>query len=363
MDNFFKSSLYVCLLAIAMNFIACQNEEPFVEDIDAERTLTLNSYVVDMMERATSYDGSYDNIVDGASCIAIQFPYLVVVNGSELTIANTEDLEMIEDILDAAESEQHFDAVDEVQRSVVIRYPITATLSDQTEIVIASEAILNELASQCIEGGDDSDVECIDMIYPIHLFTYNKDLQQTGSIVVNHDKELRRFLAGLVDTDLLSIDFPITYQFHDSTQVTVNTNEALAEAMQNAVDSCDEDDDDDYNDNDFTKESLESLLVTCSWAVRRPESISEDSPEQYQEELLFFMEDGILILDVDDAPEEQGNWSVSVSDFKVFITMEFQDTAGFNGSRYTYKIGDGLIKLDDGEVGDLLLEQRCDIDY
>jgi len=349
-------------LALSLNFIACQNEEPFVEDIDAERTLTVDSYVVDMMERTTSYDGSYDNIVDGASCIAIQFPYSVIANGSELTIANTEDFEKIEIILDTADAEQAFDAVDEVQRSVVIRYPVTATLSDQTEIVIDNEAVLEELARQCTEGGDDSDIECIDMTYPIGLFTYNTELQQTGSIVVNHDQELRRFLAGLADTDLLSIDFPITYIVHDSTEFTVNSNEALAEAMRKAVDSCDEDDDDDYNDNDFTKESLYSLLVTCSWEVKGPETISDDSPTQYQEETLFFMEDGILILDAEEAPEKQGKWSVSVSDFKVFVTMEFQDATEFNGSRYTYEIGDGLIKLEGGEMGDIRLEQRCDID-
>ena len=194
------------------------------------------------------------------------------------------------------------------------------------------------------------------------VFTFNTDFQQTGSIIVNHDKELHRFLAGLVDTDILSIDFPITYQLSDSTKIAVNSNEAIAEAMLSAVDNCDEDDDDDYNDNDFSKVNLDSLLVFCSWEVQRAESIPEDDPTEYQEELLVFMEDGILLLDANDASQKQGTWFVSVSDFKVFVTMEFQDAPEFNGSRFTYAIGDGLIKMDGGEMGDIILEQRCDFD-
>lgn len=362
MQNFFRSALNVCLLAITMNFIACQNDEQLETVIDAERTLTVESSVIDMIARTTSNDGSYDNIVDGASCIGIQFPYVVSVNGTELSIATMEDFEEIEKILDAIEIEaaQEMGAVDDELPSVRVVFPVTVRLADQTEISIDSEAMLLEQMEQCKEGGDDYDIECIDMVYPIGLFTYDPNLQQTGSIVVNHDQELRRFLAGLAETELISIDYPLTFVLHDSTEIMVNSNAALADAMQNAADSCDEDDDDDYNDDDFTKESLDSLLVTCPWSVRKLEPIVVDSSMQVQEDILTFLKDGILVSENGSTPSQQGKWSVAVSDFMVYVSMEFEDGLDYNGTRYTYEIGDGTLKMDGSESGEIILERICD---
>lgn len=359
MRNFLNVSLNVCLLATAMGFISCQNEEPFQADIDAERTLAAGSAIIKTMERTTASDGSYDNIVDGASCLSIQFPYAVTVNGSQRTIASMEDLEEVEKVLDSVEAVQPLNAVNEGYKKVEIMFPVTVTLSDYTEIVINSEKVLQEYVKKCVEGGDDADIECVDMMYPIGLFTYNPNLQQTGNVVVNNDKELRRFLTGLVETDLISIDFPLTFMVYDSTKVTVNNNSELAETIQSAMDSCDEDDDNDYNDDDFTEESLDSLLVVCPWTVKKLERMNLDSSDQYQGYVLTFLEDGIVVADNGFTPAEQGNWFISVSDFKVFVSMEFQDVLDFNGNRYTYEIGEGLIKLIGGESGKMILEQIC----
>ncbi|MGS0524965.1 hypothetical protein ACU8V7_06920 [Zobellia nedashkovskayae] len=74
------------LLALIMALTSCQDEEPFVETIDEEQTLSFDSTALELMKETVSNDGSYDNIVDGASCFDIQFPYSVVVNDIELTI-------------------------------------------------------------------------------------------------------------------------------------------------------------------------------------------------------------------------------------------------------------------------------------
>lgn len=346
----FKYPRYVILLAAVILFASCQDEEPFHEAVDPELTLSARSVVVETMKRTTSNDGSYDNIVDGASCMAIQFPYRVTVNGLELQIETMEDLQKIEDILDAS---------DEGENSMQIMYPITVTMSDYTEIVVNSEAVLKRYGEKCVEGGDDVDIECIDVIYPVNLFTYNPNLQQTGNVTVKHDKELRRFLAGLKDADLISFDFPLTFEIFDGAEVTVNSNNELANAMERAIDICYEDDNNDYNDDDFTKASLDSLLPTCPWLVKKLKRKNLDSSEQYQEYLLTFMEDGKVTSDDGVGPVSEGNWSVTVSDFKIFLTMEFKDADAFNGAMYTYKIGEGTIKLDGGEKDEIILEQSC----
>lgn len=359
MQKVLNISINVCLLVLAMAFFACQNEEPFETDVDVEHTLAANSGIIETMRRTTSSDGSYDNIVDGASCLGIQFPYTVMVNGSQLSITSMNDLASIEKILDVFENEQPLDVVDDGQQRVDIMFPITATLPDYTEIVINSETMLQEYAAQCVEGGDDADIECIDLTYPIGLFSYNPTLQQTGSVTVNHDKELRRFLEGLAETDLISIDFPLTFMLHDSTAVTVNNNSELANAMQSAMDSCNEDDNNDYNDDDFTLESLDSLLVACPWSIKKLEAIDVNSSDQYRSNVLTFMSNGAVVSDNGFAPAESGEWSIKVTDFKVFVSMEFKDVPGFNGNRYTYEIGEGLIKMDGDNNGEMILEQIC----
>ncbi|WP_373518590.1 hypothetical protein [Pricia sp.] len=350
MYSIFKDSLYVILLAAMIVLSSCQNEEPFQEDIDPELTLSAGSTVLEMMKRTTSYDGSYDNIVDGASCLGIQFPYTVTVNGSELQIETMEDFQNIEDILDAAE---------EGDLDMQITYPITVMMSDYTEIDINSEEVLKDYVEQCVEGGADDDIECVDVVYPINLFTYNPNLQQTGNITVNHDMEMRRFLAGLADADLISIEFPLSFEMFDGIEVTVNNNTELANAMERAVESCDEDDDDDYNDDDFTKESLDSLLVTCPWLVKKLNRMDLENTEQYQEYLLTFMEDGKVASDDGFGSVSEGEWSVTVSDFMVFLNLEFKDADAFNGAMYTYEIGKDTIKMDGGENDEIILERFC----
>ena len=357
MYSIFRDSLNVILLAAVILFTSCQSEEPFQESIDPELTLSAGSAVVEMMKRTTSNDGSYDNIVDGTSCIGIQFPYTVTVNGLELKVETMEDFQKIEDILDAAKDGEH---------SMQITYPITITMPDYTENLINSEAVLQEYVEQCNENEDDDDIECIDVVYPVSLFTYNPDLQQTGNVTVNHDKELRRFFSGLEDADFISIDFPMTFEIFDGSQLTVNSNTGLANALEQAIEICDEDDDDDYNDDDFTKASLDSLLLTCPWLVKKLNRKDvdnsgqfTDSYEQYQNYLLIFAEDGKVTSDDGFGPVSEGKWSVTVSDFKVHVTMEFKNADVFNGTMYTYQIGEDTIKMDGGENDEIILEQFC----
>ncbi len=90
------------------------------------------------------------------------------------------------------------------------------------------------MASECLEGGDDDDIECIDFVYPITLFTFGVDNQQANEVQVMSDQELRRFFDELEDDDLISIEFPITLKKYDGTEVTVQNNAELAAALEMA---------------------------------------------------------------------------------------------------------------------------------
>ncbi|MGY8914146.1 MAG: hypothetical protein ACKVJF_03570, partial [Flavobacteriales bacterium] len=252
MKKFFSYLMYTGLLVFAMNFTSCQDEFEELPQGNDQEAIAASSATANLVERTSSNDGSFDNIVDGSSCIAIQFPYTVEVAGIQLTIDSIADLRLIEEIFDSIDGDEDF---------LEILFPITITLSDFTEVVINNKEDLREIAADCIEGGDDDDIECIDFVYPVKLYTFSANLQQTGSLIVNSDLELRRFFKGLDDNDLVSFDFPISLALYDGTEITVNSNIELANAIENAKDACDEDDDNDYNDDDFNKERLDKFLV------------------------------------------------------------------------------------------------------
>ncbi|TMM58076.1 hypothetical protein FEE95_01225 [Maribacter algarum] len=356
MKKFLNFATYAILLAFALSFTSCSNEEPLDIQLDEKQTLTANSATTKLIERTVSNDGSHDNIVDGSSCFDIRFPYTVMVNGLEITIDSEDDLEIIEELFDALDSDD--DILD-------IIFPITVTKADYTEITINSIADLRELAKECIEGGDDDDIECIDVVYPVTLFTYNPNLEQTGSVTVNSDKEMRRFFAGLSETDVISIEFPVMFEMFDGTKVTANNNEELADAMERAKEACDEDDDNDHNDDDFTKERLDNLLVECPWLVkelRRSDLTQGIVADAYADYVLNFKEDSTVVARDREGNMLEGEWSTKVTDYRVKLTLEFEFIEAFSLEWFVYEIDKDRIKLYIiGADGDkLILKRVCE---
>ena len=196
MRNFTQILKFLGLIVAVLFMGSCQEEFEVVDNGGEEQTLAAGSSTASLIINTAANDGSFDNIVDGASCFAVNFPYTVEVNGLEITIDSIEDLRLIEEI---------FDSIDVDDDILEIIFPITITLADYSQIVVENAEQLRELAAQCIEGGDDDDIECIDFVYPLTFFTFDVDNQQTGTVVVNNDEELRRFLDEREDDDLISL--------------------------------------------------------------------------------------------------------------------------------------------------------------
>ena len=282
MKKIFNYAMYVSLLTIALSFTACQDEFEEINTGEEPQAITASSSTADLIQRTSSNDGSGDNIVDGTSCFEINFPYAVEVNGIPLTIDSEEDIEQIEDI---------FDSIDDDENLLDIIFPITVTSGDFTEITINGLEDLRDLATDCKEGGDDDDIECIDFVYPMTMFTFNVNLEQTNTVEVSSDRELRLFFKDLDDDSLVSFDFPVTLKLHDETTIVVESNQELAIAIENAKDDCDEDDDDDYNDDDFNEDEFKEELVECVWFVTDFIRNDVDQTPQYVNYILNFKED------------------------------------------------------------------------
>ncbi|MCK5440543.1 MAG: hypothetical protein KAJ23_01505 [Maribacter sp.] len=352
MKKFLNYSFYLSLLVLALTFTSCQDEFEQLPEEDGQEVIVASSVTAKLMERTSSNDGSYDNIVDRASCFAINFPYTVNVNGLEITIDSKEDLHLIEKIFD------EFEIDDDI---LEIIFPIVITTADYTEIEINSKDDLRAIAEKCIEGGDDDDIECIDFVYPITLYTFDVNNQETGSVVIEGDRHLRHFFAGLDENDLISIDFPVTLKLYDGTKITVHSNAELAMTIEDAKEMCDEDDDNDHNDDDFTKERLDNYLVECPWLIHEVERDTQLQNDQYFEYVMNFMEDGNVKVKDRQGNSLMGTWSTRVSDRGILLKLEFDVLVDFTLEWIVYEIGEGRIKLY-AEGGNRIIMQRgCDI--
>ncbi|NJB72709.1 hypothetical protein GGR42_003200 [Saonia flava] len=352
MKKFISYLMFASLFIVALSFTSCQEEFEKLPDGDEQETISASSSTALLMEKTSSNDGSYDNIVDGTSCFAVQFPYTVEVNGIELTIDSIEDLKLIEEIIDSVDSDDDI---------LEILFPITVTSANFDEIVINSKEELRAIAEECKEGGDDDDIECIDFVYPITLYTFDANLEKTGSVTVNSDMELRKFFHERGENDLISIDFPIALVLYDETEVVVNTNAELAHAIETAKEACDEDDDNDHNDDDFTQERLNEYLVKCPWLIHEVKRDGEYQTEQYIDYAMNFKEDGSVVLKDRLGASLEGTWSTRVGEERIMLNLEFDVLVDFSLEWAVYELEEGKIKLYAGDGDKIIMHKACDI--
>lgn len=357
MKKYFSYSVSGLLLIMALSFFSCQEEFEELPQPDEQQTILASSSTAELIMKTSSNDGSYDNIVDGASCLAIQFPYTVNVNGIEVSINAREDIKQIEAIFDELEIPD-WETGSEI---LDILFPITITRSDFSEIVIANNEDFRSLIEECRQGEDDDDIECIDFVYPLTLYTFDLNEQQTGSVAVGSDMDMRLFFKDLGENDLISIDFPVSLKLYNGTEIQVNSNAELANAIETARNACDEDDDNDHNDDDFTKERLDSYLVECPWLVLDVERDGILQTEQYFEYAMDFSENGEVSVKDRLGNSLAGTWTTRVAENQVLLKLEFDVLVDFNLEWYVYELEEGKIKFYSEGGNRIILKRACDI--
>ncbi|WNH08035.1 hypothetical protein [Thalassobellus suaedae] len=74
---------------------SCQDEVTEITPPAEAEALTATSELTSLMTSTAKLDGSKDNIIDNASCLSIELPVIVIVNGLEITIDSEEDYKVI----------------------------------------------------------------------------------------------------------------------------------------------------------------------------------------------------------------------------------------------------------------------------
>ena len=250
--------MFVALLLAVLVLGSCQEEgDELIDPVNGE-TIAAGSDVADLISRTALRDGSRDNILDGSSCTSIVLPVTVIANGLEVTVNDEDDFVILERIFDELEDDEDI---------LEFIFPITVILADHTEIVIDNEDELSGLVNDCIEGGGDDDIECVDFVYPLTVNVFNTNSQVAETLTISNDEELYDLIDDLDDDDRLSFEFPINIVLYNGEQRQVNNNDELERIIGDARDDCDEDDDNDFDEDDVDDTALVNVLTDGEWEI------------------------------------------------------------------------------------------------
>ncbi len=352
MQNLMK--ILSLVLVATLLVTSCRKEESVLIEGPQNETLKANSAVANLMQRTAMKDGSDDNIVDGANCFSVDFPFTVVVNGMEITVTSEEDLDTVEDI---------FDEFDDDDDTLEISFPVTIILSDFSEVTINSVEEFEDFADEC-EGENefDDDIECIDIKYPITASIFNANNELIDTITISSDQELYQFLDNLEDDDIVNVDFPVTLILSDGTEVSVSNLDQLEDVIDDAEDDCDEDDDYDYNDDDCdncSTEQLTDFLTNCDgWMVDDIRRNGMDLEDQYEGYTFTFDTDGTITVDTG-SESISGTWESSGAGNNIIVTISIPDLTDFNGDWMLHEV-----EQEEGEViVELELENDDELEF
>lgn len=326
---------FLFLSLFLVGFVSCQKEISQTIQPNQNEVLIANATVTTLVKSTVTNDGSKDNIIDNASCISIKLPATVVVNGVTLSIESEADYDDIEAI---------FDEFDDDGDQLDIVFPIIIILSDFTQITINNSEELEGFVDDC--GGEnefDDDIECIDLVYPISFSIFDSANQLAQTVTVINDEQFYKFIDDIEAYHIVQINFPIKVLLYDGSEKIINDMDAMENAIEEAKDSCNEDDNNDYNDDDCsdcTKEQISQLLVTCSWSVDKLEINGIENTDHYTDFLFTFFEDG-TVKAKSNGNEINGTWSAENADNIILVKINFNNLPDFSFNWILYEIEDG----------------------
>ena len=135
MKLFYKTLGLLMLFSVV--FSSCRTEDMEIINAPSEDVFGINTTIANLLIRTATNDGSYDNIIDRASCFDVQLPVTVIANGIKVVVETEDDLDIIEDI---------FDEFTDDTDTLIIIFPITIILDDYSQLVINNQG---ELKKKC----------------------------------------------------------------------------------------------------------------------------------------------------------------------------------------------------------------------
>ena len=221
------------LLVALLGLTGCMESYENVQYPDENEVISLNSTFETQLINITLLDGSIDNVLDNASCLTVKLPVEAYLNDELYQINTYSDLQAFE-----TSYQEEITSRDQFR----LVYPIKVINEKYQESEISNAIDLELQAQNCVEGGTDSDIECIDFVYPLEVVSYDPIYQSAKVESIPNDNELYYLLANRKNEEVLGFGYPITVLDHQGEQVAISGNDEMQNLINAAVSTCDEGD-------------------------------------------------------------------------------------------------------------------------
>ncbi|NJX16544.1 hypothetical protein [Tamlana crocina] len=314
------------LLLVGFTLTSCQDNDDNVNP-NPDNSNSATSPTASNLKRSSMHKGNFDDFLDGTSCSSILLPVTATVNGTEVTVASESDYETVTDIL--AEYNNDDD-------TVVLHFPLTVKLSNHTEVTISNQIEYNALMTACeqAENATEDAINCLDINYPISIFTFNLNLEQTGSVVLESDQELYAYMNDFEDA-YFAVNYPITATMSNDTQVTISSDMDLSTKITECLATEDE-----MEEAEEDAEEVESILVEGAFKVESFIEASVDKANTFADYTITFAGDmSCLAQNTADstANDIQGIYEVA-AETEVSLNINFSSNATLQLLNHSWEV-------------------------
>lgn len=215
------------VLVILIMVVSCQ-EDSISENTEA---LSSRSQLTGMLLSMSVLETAVDNVIDRVDCFNIKLPTQVIANKKLVVIADEADYKVVQAIFDQSDTDN--DVLEFI-------FPVTVIYRDYTEKTINNQQEYDELANLCTDVVDYIGSKCVSLVFPITIYGYNVSFQKQNTYTINNNAELYAVLQNFGINEYYSINYPVSLNVVDGAGITVNNNNQLIEAVNKAVQGCEQ---------------------------------------------------------------------------------------------------------------------------
>lgn len=220
-----KMKRTVIIAALCFLGLSCETEETVINNIP-QNNLVDNIALTGKLRRMVQSPAAIDDMIDGSSCFAIDFPFTVTVNSQQVNLNSAADYQQVRDILNASYGDEDV---------VAIQFPVTVTYADYTKAVISGQSQLNQAIAGC---NASVELSCMNLTYPLEVKSYNSQNQLAQTFSLGNKKAVFDFLKNITGYDAVALNYPIIFTAPDGSTQSINSNQALETAIDSFTDEC-----------------------------------------------------------------------------------------------------------------------------
>lgn len=320
--------LLIGILTLSILTLTSCQDEIDNENGDRQNTNSESSPTANNLERSSMYDGSFDDFLDGISCSSILLPVTATINNTPITIITQSDYNLVLNILGELTNDDD---------SISFQFPLTVRLSNYTEVVVANQTEYDALINTCEEAENTAKdaINCLDIDFPITILTYNLNVEQTGSVVIESKQQLYTYMNNFGGNELFSVSYPITATLNSDTVIEITSDMDLSTQINDCLGV-----EDDMKEAEEDANKLEDILVQSKFKVESLITAGVNTANDYADYTIDFAADLSCTAEntVNAAIEDvEGTYTVA-SELEVFLTLTFSGNTTFQLLNNTWEV-------------------------